>query len=106
MVLDLDTGVLPHKSLKLVHSDFLVGNGETMIDPFSMLGLPFSHLEFNRPWNDDHRLTLTVDVPSTDVPFGGRPTLVRFERWESEFSEFLVAPLYLIDIPQLAQQPF
>ena len=68
--------------------------------------LAFSHLELNRTSNDDHRLTLAVDVPSTVVPLRGRLTLVRPQRWEREFSQFLVDPLDLILIPPLTQQPF
>ena len=77
-----------------------------MTDPFSMLGLTFSHPELNRTSNDDHRLTLAVDVPSTDVPLRGRLTLVRPQRGEGEFSQFLVDPLDLILIPPLTQEPF
>ena len=78
-----------------------------MTDSFSiwMRAAIRSHLELNWTSNDDHRLTLAVDVPSTEVPLGRRRTLAHAQRWEREFSQVPVDLLDLILIPPLTQQP-
>ena len=38
------TGAIFQEHVKLFHRDFLGGDGEAASDPFSMLGLTFSHL--------------------------------------------------------------
>ncbi len=78
-----------------------------MTDLFSMLAASFSHLshlELNRTWNNDHRLTLAIDVPSTVVLLRRRFSLLCPERGQRELYKSLVDALELILIPPLMKQ--